>query len=105
MSGMKPGLIVNVGSFGGLSCLNGTSSRADGDRFLFWEDHGWGTDLRKFPGPIRITGGYIVDVAYGIGKAAMDRMAADMAIELETKSITMVSVWPGLVQTEKLGDH
>ncbi|CAK9117703.1 unnamed protein product [Durusdinium trenchii] len=34
----------------------------------------------------------------------MDRMAADMAIELETKSITMVSVWPGLVQTEKLQD-
>merc|ERR1712086_456258 len=40
---------------------------------------------------------YVFDVAYGIGKAAMDRMANDMAIELFTENITMVSLWPGLV--------
>lgn len=62
MSQQKRGLIINIGSFGGVN--------------------------------------YIFDVAYGIGKAAMDRMANDMAIELFTENITMVSLWPGLVKTE-----
>jgi len=66
MSKAKRGLIVNVGSFGGLD--------------------------------------YIFDVAYGIGKAAMDRMANDMAIELATEGVTMVSLWPGLVKTENVQD-
>ena len=35
---------------------------------------------------------YIFDVAYGVGKAAMDRMANDMAIEIATENITMVEV-------------
>lgn len=43
---------------------------------------------------------YIFDVAYGIGKAGMDRMANDMAVEVATENITMVSLWPGLVKTE-----
>lgn len=47
---------------------------------------------------------YIFDVAYGIGKCAMDRMANDMAIELATEDIQMVSVWPGLVKTENVED-
>lgn len=42
------------------------------------------------------------DVAYGIGKSAMDRMAHDMAIELFTENVTMVSLWPGLVKTENV---
>ena len=46
---------------------------------------------------------YIFDVAYGIGKAAMDRMAADMAIELATDNVTMISLWPGIVATETPG--
>jgi len=66
MSKAKSGLIVNIGSFGGLN--------------------------------------YIFDVAYGIGKAAMDRMANDMAIELATENITMISLWPGLVKTENVQD-
>eukprot|EP00930_Biecheleria_cincta_P022892 TRINITY_DN16626_c0_g1_i1.p1 TRINITY_DN16626_c0_g1~~TRINITY_DN16626_c0_g1_i1.p1 ORF type:complete len:408 (+),score=74.37 TRINITY_DN16626_c0_g1_i1:47-1225(+) len=66
MSKAKQGLIVNVGSFGGMN--------------------------------------YIFDVSYGIGKAAMDRMANDMAIELATENVTMVSVWPGLVKTENVAD-
>jgi NAD(P)-dependent dehydrogenase (short-subunit alcohol dehydrogenase family) len=45
---------------------------------------------------------YIFDVAYGIGKCAMDRMANDMAIELATESVNMVSFWPGLVKTENV---
>ena len=34
--------------------------------------------------------GYLFDVAYGVGKAAMDRMAQDMAMELFTENIAMV---------------
>eukprot|EP00931_Biecheleriopsis_adriatica_P108014 TRINITY_DN82343_c0_g1_i1.p1 TRINITY_DN82343_c0_g1~~TRINITY_DN82343_c0_g1_i1.p1 ORF type:complete len:393 (+),score=91.36 TRINITY_DN82343_c0_g1_i1:33-1211(+) len=64
MSQAKSGLIVNVGSFGGMD--------------------------------------YIFDVSYGIGKAAMDRMANDMSVELYTENITMVSLWPGLVKTENV---
>eukprot|EP01065_Artemidia_motanka_P052161 TRINITY_DN9346_c0_g1_i1.p1 TRINITY_DN9346_c0_g1~~TRINITY_DN9346_c0_g1_i1.p1 ORF type:complete len:392 (+),score=54.62 TRINITY_DN9346_c0_g1_i1:71-1246(+) len=45
---------------------------------------------------------YIFDVAYGIGKAGMDRMAHDMAIELQSDGVTMVSLWPGLVKTENM---
>lgn len=45
---------------------------------------------------------YIFGVAYGAGKAACDRMAADMAIELKPCNIASVSVWPGIVGTELL---
>jgi len=64
MAPAKRGLIVNIGSFGGIN--------------------------------------YIFDVAYGIGKAAMDRMANDMAVELFTENITMIGLWPGLVKTENV---
>jgi len=64
MTKAKRGLIVNVGSFGGMN--------------------------------------YIFDVAYGVGKAAMDRMANDMAIELATDNVAMVALWPGLVKTENI---
>jgi len=47
---------------------------------------------------------YIFDVSYGIGKAAMDRMANDMAVELATEDVTMVSLWPGIVKTENVED-
>ncbi|KAM9323213.1 dehydrogenase/reductase SDR family member 1-like isoform 3-T4 [Pholidichthys leucotaenia] len=43
---------------------------------------------------------YIFNVAYGVGKAACDRMAADMAVELKSRGVTSVSLWPGAVQTE-----
>jgi len=39
-------------------------------------------------------------VSYGVGKAALDRMTADMAHELAPYGSTVVSVWPGLVRTE-----
>ncbi|CAE7258453.1 Dhrs1 [Symbiodinium natans] len=66
MTKAKSGLIINVGSLGGIN--------------------------------------YIFDVAYGIGKAAMDRMANDMAIELATDNVTMISLWPGIVATENVQD-
>jgi len=45
---------------------------------------------------------YLFNVAYGVGKAACDRMAADCAIELKPHNVAMVSLWPGAVKTEKI---
>ena len=39
-------------------------------------------------------------MAYGIGKAAVDRMAADCAVELRKHNVAMISLWPGPVKTE-----
>ena len=43
---------------------------------------------------------YAHNVLYGIGKAAVDKMTADMAHELDDTNVTVVSLWPGLVRTE-----
>ena len=43
---------------------------------------------------------YVFNVAYGVGKEAMDRMAADMAVELKDENVTVISLWPGVVRTE-----
>ena len=43
---------------------------------------------------------YLMNVPFGIGKAACDRMASDCAVELKNDNITMVSLWPGPVKTE-----
>ncbi len=43
---------------------------------------------------------YIFNVPYGIGKCAVDRMAADCAVELKSFNVTMVSLYPGAVKTE-----
>jgi NAD(P)-dependent dehydrogenase (short-subunit alcohol dehydrogenase family) len=40
------------------------------------------------------------NVIYGLSKAATDRMAADMARELQPHGVTAVSLYPGLVRTE-----
>lgn len=42
------------------------------------------------------------NVAYGVSKAATDKMAADMATELKPYGVAVVSVYPGLVRTEKV---
>ncbi len=39
-------------------------------------------------------------VAYGTGKAACDRLAADMALELKPQGISSIALWPGIVGTE-----
>ncbi|VDK17715.1 unnamed protein product [Anisakis simplex] len=51
---------------------------------------------------ISSTGGlhYFFNVVYGVGKAGMDRMATDMAVELKSDGICSVSLWPGAVKTE-----
>jgi dehydrogenase/reductase SDR family protein 1 len=43
---------------------------------------------------------YAHNVAYGVGKAAVDKMTADMAHELRPHGVGVLSVWPALVRTE-----
>ena len=45
---------------------------------------------------------YIDNVAYGVAKAATDRLARDMAHELAPHGVSCVSLYPGLVRTEKV---
>ena len=45
---------------------------------------------------------YAHNVVYGVGKAAVDKMTADMAVELDGTGVHVVSLWPGLVRTELL---
>jgi NAD(P)-dependent dehydrogenase (short-subunit alcohol dehydrogenase family) len=44
---------------------------------------------------------YAWHVAYGVGKAALDRFTADAAHELREHGVAVVSLWPGLVLTER----
>src|SRR5690242_5359556 len=44
----------------------------------------------------------IGNVAYGVSKAATDKLTADMAAELKPHGVTAVSLYPGLVRTEKV---
>jgi NAD(P)-dependent dehydrogenase (short-subunit alcohol dehydrogenase family) len=43
---------------------------------------------------------YHFSSSYGAGKAGLDRLSADMAIELEPRGIACVSLYPGSVSTE-----
>lgn len=43
---------------------------------------------------------YIGNAIYGIAKAATDKMSSDMAHELRSSGVAVVSLYPGLVRTE-----
>jgi NAD(P)-dependent dehydrogenase (short-subunit alcohol dehydrogenase family) len=45
---------------------------------------------------------YRYGVAYGVGKAALDKMTRDMAEELRRHGVAVVSVWPNVTRTENL---
>jgi dehydrogenase/reductase SDR family protein 1 len=45
---------------------------------------------------------HIGNVAYGVSKAATDKLTADMAHELRGHNVAVVSLYPGLVRTEKV---
>src|SRR5881296_74366 len=45
---------------------------------------------------------HIANVAYGVSKAATDKMTSDMACELREHGVAVVSLYPGLVRTEKV---
>lgn len=62
---------------------------------LFESDRPLIVNVSSFAG-----GGYQLDVAYGVGKAGVDRLARDMAHELRPRGVAAVSVWPGVVRTE-----
>ncbi len=50
----------------------------------------------------RGAGRYRYNVAYGVGKAALDKMTRDMAEELTSAGVAVVSIWPGTVRTEHM---
>jgi dehydrogenase/reductase SDR family protein 1 len=45
---------------------------------------------------------YAWQVAYGVGKCALDRVTADAAHELAPHGVSVVSLWPGFVRTERI---
>jgi NAD(P)-dependent dehydrogenase (short-subunit alcohol dehydrogenase family) len=45
---------------------------------------------------------HIGNVAYGVSKAATDKLTADTATELKPHGVAVVSIYPGLVRTEKV---
>ena len=47
---------------------------------------------------------YHFSSSYGAGKAGLDRLTADMAIELEPKGVSAVVLYPGAVSTEFIQD-
>lgn len=46
--------------------------------------------------------GYLHSVLYGMSKAGLDKMAADMAVDLADTGVTALSLWLGLQQTDRL---
>jgi NAD(P)-dependent dehydrogenase (short-subunit alcohol dehydrogenase family) len=45
---------------------------------------------------------HLGNVAYGVSKAAADKMTADTAQELQNYNVAVVSLYPGMVRTEKV---
>jgi NAD(P)-dependent dehydrogenase (short-subunit alcohol dehydrogenase family) len=45
---------------------------------------------------------YLSNTAYGVSKAATDKLTSDMAHELREYDVAVVSLYPGLVRTEKV---
>ena len=43
---------------------------------------------------------YLYNVPYGVGKAALDKMTADMAHDLRDRGVAVVSLWPNVTRTE-----
>lgn len=48
------------------------------------------------------TRGHLHSVLYGMSKAGLDKMTADMAVELAGTGVTALSLWPGLVKNEAM---
>ena len=45
---------------------------------------------------------YYLNVAYGMGKAAVDKMTKDVAQELKGTGVSILSIWPYMVRTEAI---
>ncbi|MCG8481906.1 MAG: SDR family NAD(P)-dependent oxidoreductase [Clostridia bacterium] len=48
---------------------------------------------------------YMNNVAYGVSKAAVDRLSADMAYELKDYGVSVFSIYPGQVSTEGMKEY
>ena len=44
---------------------------------------------------------YVFGPSYGVHKAGMDKMAADMAVDFKEFGIAAVSIWMGILLTER----
>jgi NAD(P)-dependent dehydrogenase (short-subunit alcohol dehydrogenase family) len=44
----------------------------------------------------------LYSVAYQVGRAAVDRMTQGMAEELEGRGVTILSLWPAMIRTERV---
>ncbi len=66
-------------------------------RLMVPRNHGLIVNVSS-PGGIK----YVLNVCYGVGKEALDRLSADMAVELRSKNVAVVSLWPGSVRTEEI---
>jgi NAD(P)-dependent dehydrogenase (short-subunit alcohol dehydrogenase family) len=85
----------------------GCDVRRGGARALLCQPTGGPIDDRP---PARADREYLVlggakhigNVPYGVSKAATDKMTADTAIELRPHGVAVVSLYPGLVTTEKV---
>ena len=47
---------------------------------------------------------YLFNVPYGVGKAGVDRMSQDTAVELKKHNVSVLTLWPGPVRTELCTD-
>jgi NAD(P)-dependent dehydrogenase (short-subunit alcohol dehydrogenase family) len=45
---------------------------------------------------------YVFGPAYGVHKAGLDKMAADMAVDLKEYDVACVSIWMGALMTERM---
>jgi NAD(P)-dependent dehydrogenase (short-subunit alcohol dehydrogenase family) len=45
---------------------------------------------------------YLVSVIYGAAKAGTDKLTADTALELREHHVAVVSIWPGVVKSERM---
>jgi len=45
---------------------------------------------------------YVGNIAYGVGKAGVEKLVADMAEELRPHNVTSVSLWPGFIRTRRV---
>jgi dehydrogenase/reductase SDR family protein 1 len=64
---------------------------------LLESDHGLITQISS-PGAVH----YMHNAVYGVAKTALDRLTRDLAHDLEGTEVAVVSLWPGLVNTELL---
>jgi dehydrogenase/reductase SDR family protein 1 len=80
-----------------VGCRSHYVSSHEGVPMMIAQGDGLVVNISSFAGAA-----YAFNLAYGVGKCAVDRMAKDMAFELRDHNVCAVSLWPGWVATEHL---